>query len=378
MDSQQINQTIKEIENFLQPFKDFWSIEILNNYPNTYQDSIEQMAEDLQNFDSFELASWLNSESSNLPLSLKDFSKNCQEISYIPKSSKPPIKILSKFQISNKKRHELAHLIAHIDPSGPILDFAGGTGHLSQQFNNYSNQQAVCLDNDEYLLKKGRKRFDSDCVHFKNFSISPNIDLEHTTHSVVALHNCGNLSDYVLDFFKRNSNTHCFYNIGCCYHKCKNDYKDSLPLSNHAKTLAIRSSFQTPEEIEKRIQVKKFRYTFELLLKEYYQIPHTSSLLSSTQEFYKKDFQYYANQQLFRLKLTSTKNLNSFYKREDISKKVDRLIRLGFIRLYFSRILEKVIIYHRAKKLSSISSVQIHEIFDFKVSPRNILLSATR
>ncbi len=378
MDSLLIIQTIEEIEKFLKPYQQFWSMEILNNYPNTYEDSIEEMANEPKNWDSQKIANMINFEDEDLSPKLQSFSDSCKELANIPQANTSPIDILKDFQLSNKKKHELSHLIPLLDCSVPILDFAGGTGHLSEQFSNFSNQHSTCLDIDNLLLSKGRKRLKSKNVEFKEYTIKSNMVLKAAPSNLVALHNCGDLSDHVISYFKKNSNAIKLYNLGCCYHKCSNHFGTNLQLSNHAKTLAIRSSYQKASELLKRIQVKKFRYSFELLLQSEFGKMETSSLLSSTQGYYKSDFSYYATEQLKRLNLKSSIPLNSFYKDPNISKKVERLIRLGFIRHMFSRIIEKLIIYHRAKTLSTISKVEIKQVFDFRISPRNILITASK
>ncbi len=378
MDSLQITQTIKEIEKFLEPYQPLWSIEVLNNYPNTYEDSIEEMTLELEDFDPQAITDFLNGGNSQLSNQMNSYVLACQEISHINQSSIPPISILKNFQLSSKKKHELSYLIPHIDQSQPIIDFAGGTGHLSEQFHSHTNQKSTCLDKDADLLEKGRKRVQSKNVAFEDFTISPNFQLKESTPHLLALHNCGDLSDHIIDYFKNTPTSKKLYNIGCCYHKCSHEFGTNLKLGDHAKTLAIRSSYQSSAELEKRIQVKKFRYTFELFLKKEFGILETSSLRSSTQEYYKNDFAFYASHQLRRINLNTKYDLNSFFSQVDVSRQVKRLVNLGFLRLHFSRILEKLIIFHRAKKLSDISNIEVHQVFDFKISPRNILLSASK
>ncbi len=367
---------IQHIQNTLIPYKKLWGTEILNNYPFIYSDEIESYVKELESFDNDKILKFINFEKLSLTNNLQFFHHKFQELSILPKLEVKPIQLNKTFQMSKKKQHELTHLLPHLDSQYPSIDFAGGVGHLSESFSSHYNQVSVCLDKDNQLLEKAKRRTQ---LKSKKFEIKKDMHLDlKEAHSLIALHNCGDLSDHVLDFYKKEKKAKSFSNIGCCFHKCTHDFNEQFPINNHMRTLAIRASHASLKDLEARIQVKKFRYAFEVFLKNNFNTKKTTTLLSSTKDIYQKDFHHYAKEQLRRLNLTSSLPLNSFFKNNDTQKIINRLINLGFLRGCFARSIEKLIVFHRAKKLEENSKVQVGEVFDFKISPRNILIRATK
>ncbi len=366
---------IDSIENFINSYELLWNYEILNSYPQVYEGNIEDWAKEIDSYDIEKKVNILNFKEKNISNSLQSFISEIIDLQYIKENYQLFSGKINTVKVKEKKRHEISMLLPHLPKSSLYLDFAGGCGHLSSEVSK-NNKKVLCLDYDEKLIKKAKDLYKIDA---KEFEIKENMNFPTPFNTcLIALHNCGELTDHVINFFLKKSENQALVNFGCCFHKSNLTYSKRLPLSNFAKTLAMRSSHTTTDLTQKRIQVKKFRYTFELLLKEYFNSDSTSVLLSSNPSTYQKDFEFYAKNQLTRMNLKANNHLNDFFQRKDIQYQVNRMTSLGFVRSLFSRLLEKNIILHRAKKLAKKSKVEIFQAFDFKKSPRNICVRAIK
>ncbi|MCB9093822.1 MAG: methyltransferase [Halobacteriovoraceae bacterium] len=391
-------QRLKDIEDFIEPFHDLWQYEILNEHPRLYNPHWEAWACELSRFDPSELSFYLqNYQSPKLSSEFNNYLKDIREL-----------QDWNKFKISQdifknaelhhacrkttpKKRHEINCIVNYFSNTklDQIVDFAGGVGHLSQALSFYhAHSPILCLDCDENLLNLGKKRVENYCSdwksppQFENFSIKKDMELNKEYKTLLGLHCCGDLTQYILDYFK-NSRAQNLLSVGCCYHKIT----DSIPqipgfknfqYSLYAKTLATRSHApSTPKDLAIRFQVKKYRYSFELLLRSEFGITETSTLKSSLKNIYKNNFANYARHQLERLHLPSLSSttLENFYQSPLIKKESNRLIYLGFLRQSLGRLIEMSIVLRRCVDLQNTNKeVSMLEIFDRDISQRNLAI----
>ena len=127
-------------------------------------------------------------------------------------------------------------------------------------------------------------------------------------------------------------------------------------------------------------RVKSYRYTLHLLLSELLNENSFLTVGDSHSREYWGDFASYAQKKLKFLEIDhklSDQELNNYIEREDIKKKVENLYLANIIRWQFGRALEHYILTDRCLVLEEAGySVEMKELFDEELSPRNIAILA--
>ncbi len=336
--------------------------------------------------------------------SLKDYFKTIQRLSQLPQSSLPaftPPQSSWDF-MTVKKQHEISHLYPHIEELRKshsidhVVDIGGGQGHFAQLIAFHQKVKTTSLDLDGPLQKAGDlrqvKKWGEKVIGFTTHKLSypdPQFsELLTETTLTTGLHTCGSLAcAQIMGSAEKRSS---IFNLGCCYHRLEPEFtnlsleaqKNPLPFNRFALTLAS-GPYQkvSRHDVNLRNHVKRFRYTFHILLCEEYGITEQVTLGNCDEELYFGEFSLYAREQFRRLELAYTgsdESLNSFQKDPARSLLVDKMISTGLVRDSLSRPLEVAILIDRVLWLEERGyTAELIEVFDAKQSPRNIALIAT-
>ena len=346
----------------------------------------------------------LNQDITQLPAEFYEFAKSFQKSDLQTKaklanrSPHPEIAPLLEFEshqeeftdfkglfIKQKKRHELSRILAyfHDQPPKSLTDLCGGVGHLPLSIRQINpGLKSRTLDYDPKLIKKGKLLSQAyEHIEFQEFDLRDQKISTYDSEFIMGLHTCGDLAEHALNYFI-NSNSNQFIGWGCCYHKTPAHHVLSqigqihLPhFDKFALTLAAKChKLHTPESIRRRYQVKKYRYALALFLgnDKNFQTGsfHHRAYLGSFIDY----IQY--SQKHLGIEI-NIKKAQVFYQ-ENIDH-IERLISLGFYRDHWGRVIETCIILDRALYLKEKGyQVNIIEIFDRAISPRNLTLTAKK
>jgi hypothetical protein len=400
------------IYDFLQPYQELWQNEILYQYPHWQAPYPEEWLAEIRQFSATELY-WLDGQNvvspdypklHSLVTELKNF------LIFNPFKIPSVMKYESRafFKISQKKQHEIERLIPLILKFSPshVVDFCSGKGLLDHILAHYHQISCTCYDFDQNLQKSGLSRFQkfsskpqsSGQIHYQLHDLKKeNIQLE-TPSMAIGLHACGELSDHIIKLFSEHQKLKSLINFGCCYHKTSSTVtlhrsfgqfkksNESITLSPFALTLASRQHHAfTREEFDLKERVKLFRYGLHLYL---YYVHHQKSFLATgnagpmhPNDYLKMSFEDYVLYQLKSLnRIQPTdhrigiKHFFSQYQNE-----IQLLTRANIIRNVFGRLIETVMLAQRALKIKSLGhQVEILEVFDEAISPKNLAIVATK
>lgn len=292
-------------------------------------------------------------------------------------------------KIKAKKSYEINQLIDFaklhqlFSPQETIVDLAGGKGHLSHAMQVAFMDFQLCrkvMDKDINFYSAQLKN------QFYCFDLLKTNTLPIKSHDhLFLLHGCGNLSDQCINI------GHTYHNqsmclVGCCYHLMSTRPKFShyeLSVSHEALHLATKTNrIFDDSSWQKRLNQKHYRYSFEIWFRKTYQKP-MPALRSSPKTLYREDYLSYAKEQLQRLCIKPTNaNLNALSKgHEDDFGLREKLILLGSLRKLFARPIEIYIALKRAMVILQKKQDEhliMGEIFDRKISPRNILIATIK
>ena len=404
---------LREIIDFLKDYQTIWQNEIMLMYPDPLGGYPHEWLEELAAIDDKALMIRLERKEVQGLLknpTLLDFYSRIEELCQLPQAP-----VLPEMPANNstwlfmipKKIYEikrLGPLINHVyqtDGIKKIVDIGGGIGLLAQTMNNVYHHQVVSVDVDPVMQETGRTRHEKNAkgpnkVEYQNIKV--NADelrftelLDHETLTL-GLHTCGNLAnDQVRASVKASAKS--LINLGCCYHKLfpetqnissfTQSHPDKFIMSQFALTLASRAHRKMDEkDYDLKEKVKLFRYTIHFLLHDEYDIKKIATLGNSPPRLYDETFGVYALDNLKRIhvKIKHTEEeLNSYFNNPDRQKLISKMLVAGLIRNVFGRLLELYIQLDRVIYLEEHGyKVQLLEIFEEPVSPRNLAIVATR
>ena len=176
-------------------------------------------------------------------------------------------------------------------------------------------------------------------------------------------------------------------NLPCCYHKlsltdCNLSAlakKHPLAWGLYALTLASGAHHKVSlKDVTFRQQVKRFRYTLHFLLHDEFSSPGLNALGNCPPALYHGSFATYALEQLKRLGLThqlTSGTLNAYYQDQARQGLIQQMLVAGLLRDMFGRPLEIALLIDRALWLEELGrQVELGEIFDSRISPRNLVM----
>jgi hypothetical protein len=380
-----IETKLLAIENLMYPYFDFWQNEILdlhlqNKIPSSWLQ--DDFLIDFQQTKNLSETGKLQPSHPWYELSLK-----LTDLSELPKLSQVPTQNYISKDVKAKKIYEINQLLSHITTKSylqayeHIVDLAGGKGHLSsailKSYPSLKLRRTVIDKNHHFKFNISNPDIENFlCLDLLN---AKNLPITKSDH-LYLLHGCGSLTDQSIELqFKHQCRSLCL--VGCCYHLIKEPidfFSKNLTLSSQALHLATKTHRDfTDSSWAKLKNQKHYRYSIGLWFNQKFRCP-MPALKSSPRSLYQDDFSAYSKEQLKRLNIDVRadylQELNDCYTQN--YEVIEKLIKLGTIRLLFSRPLEVYIGLRRALKLSQTKAnqIMIGEIFDRKISPRNILL----
>ncbi len=391
---------------FLLPYQDIWKNEIMLQYPNSLDGYPMAWIEELMPWVAPEKTLQLTYDQGwdTLSAELSAFHQQTQTLCSFPQLTATralPTTPDTWVKIIPKKQHELERLapilaeFIKVHRLNDVVDIGGGLGHLAQTLAHHYHLPVLSLDMDEKLQTAGLRwqahkwpnsRFP---VRYQTHRIDHHdqafIDLLRPNTLTTGLHTCGGLAVAHLKAAQVAGSA--LANMGCCYHKLETSETNlsqaskerPLPWGLYSLTLASGAHHKVSlDDIIFRNQVKRFRYILHFLLHDHFGITTPVKLGNADPKSYVGSFADYTREQLSRLNLNYTgtdKALEDFRMEESRQLLVEQMLAAALIRDQFGRVLESALLVDRALWMKDQGhQVEIGEIFDAKVSPRNLIL----
>jgi hypothetical protein len=377
----ELEKRFDQIQNLLSEHQSLINLEVLEQYPTipskyeTWVMSIKSLSPDqrmqLENLDYFpKKQEYVN------------FIQQIKTLVRIPVFEKDPYQIPRRHlnKMTEKKRHEISRLATQLKSHQHFIDIGSGAAHLSGVLLDGNQKTSLCIDKDERIQSIGvnKQKLLGERINFKLLNFNKNTKLNlRPEQTLIGLHCCGDLSIEVLKFFKNHS-LEALYNYGCCYHKLTQINLSSgakLELSKHALTLAAKSyKTMTPGEYKRRDQIKRYRYTLHFIMHDHLNLTF-QSVGNAKNSDYLGPFSEYCYKYLCASQCISSKKLNQLF--DQYQSTYDDFLCFGILRSHFSRLIELYLILDRALYLKEHGfHVELEEVFERSISPRNICLKA--
>ncbi len=297
-------------------------------------------------------------------------------------------------KVSQKKRHEIKRISAHklIQNSHHFIDIGSGAGHLSSALLYNNNKYATCLDRNSNFQHIGIDKLKREIPELLDRMEFQQVEINETTNfkkagsntALIGLHSCGDLSVHLIKKFT-NQKINSLLNLGCCYHKLNNQNinlsslakSDPLKLTNHALTMAAKIKPENLTSYEQKYRVKKYRYGLHILMRDQFSKDFLP-LGNATADDYRGPFSRYAKKYFPLSEKLSDDELNNFYHGTLTQESINQLLCLGVIRSQLAKLIEYYLIFDRALFIKEQGfNVEVFRLFDPKISPRNIALTAS-
>lgn len=393
---------------FLLPYQEIWRNEIMLQYPSSLEAYNPQWIQELRPCIKPDKAWPLiqGKEWDNLSPELANFHKRIVELTTFPvwDTTDPlPVNARTWLHIIPKKQHEIERLAPFIaermNGQNNLIDIGGGQGHLAQTLAHHYGYEVTSMDMDPNLQKIGERwqktkwANSPHTIKFKPHRIQRKdsifADLMSAKTLTSGLHTCGSLAVAHMEASILSGAT--LVNMPCCYHKTElSDCNLSIesqtkPISwnQYSLTLAAGPHRKVSlEDIEFRNQIKRCRYSLHFLLTDQLGIKGQVKLGPCPPELYYDGFAKYAREQFKRLKLEvpfTDDFLETYYSNTEHHNLIENMLAAALLRDTIGRVLEVAIILDRALWMQEHHfEVDILELFDPKVSPRNLVLHAKR
>ncbi|KAI8082960.1 methyltransferase domain-containing protein [Halteromyces radiatus] len=307
---------------------------------------------------------------------------------------------------------------------GHVIDLGAGQGYLSRTMAFQYDLQVMAIDGSE-VQTCGAKRFDTMAIKgFKDkehlihhvtdlftpenaTDILQSLQQQHTHPSLLicGLHACGDLSTMMLRLFTQQSDIQALVNVGCCYHFLSHQGPSpGFPMSRTLQSFQLGSTAcmlacQAPSRWldQKEASIKAYEHHFFRCLLQWMMIE--KGLISATDKApiigrlnKKRDFDsfpIYVKAALTRLGMDpnaiSSDDAAAQYHHYKHTAQVDKRIAvLWTLRALLGPVIESFILMDRYMYLeetvppSPTKSVSILPLFDDLVSPRNMVIVATK
>lgn len=404
---------LREIIDFLKDYQRIWQNEIMLMYPEPLDGYPVDWLEELNSIDDKALMIRLERKEVQGLLknpSLLKFYSQIEALCQLPQAPKlpdiPATNATWLFMIPKKiyEIKQLGPLINHVyqnDGIKKIVDIGGGIGLLAQTMNNVYHHRVVSVDLDPVMQETGRTRHEKNAkgpykVEYQNIKVSADdlrfTELLNKETLTLGLHTCGNLAnDQVKASVKASAKS--LINLGCCYHKLFPETQnisafaqsraDKLVMSQFALTLASRAHRKMEEkDYDLKEKVKLYRYSIHFLLHDEYGMKKIATLGNSPPRLYDESFGVYALDNLKRIGIEirhSEEELNAYFNDPARQDLISKMLVAGLIRNAFGRLLELYIQLDRVIYLEEKNyRVELLEVFEEPVSPRNLAILATR
>jgi hypothetical protein len=345
-------------------------------------------AEDLASFDAqrnykiLQDPQWLNLQS------------DIHELSSFPKFeiSTNIIQTLGK----KKKQHELnqLHQLLINDKKKTSFDFGGGVGNLASFLEKELEMDSHVIERDEALIESGIKKLaklsppSKITFHKADVSSKSQIPFLKNTDLGIGLHTCGN---FATDMFRVciENKVKKIVNFGCCYSKITDDDYNlssksdkSLHLNSRALSCATLGFEEVPIELfQYRCNIMDYKYSLYNWLYLKFKSTDFKAMSNSRRSLYKQNFEEFSMVSLDKFFPDITKpaqgELISFYETIQNQNLLKYFKCYYALSRYFGPLIESYILCDRALFLQESGyNVEIYEVFDPVISPRNKVILA--
>ncbi|WP_375764930.1 SAM-dependent methyltransferase [Archangium gephyra] len=400
-----LRDRLKALTGLLRPWSELWSRSILQNWPESgaaYPESWLSYAESLgeegeRMLDAGELPG-------EPPRSLHSLVLELRELTALPWHEGVQRLTTADTQgLTAKKVHEIERVLSLLGPRTQTIrqavDIGGGMGHLARLCVRTFDWTFHSIDRDAALQEKGRdwlrraRSLPREKLCFIHASVEdrPQSELDPLFSGQdrvsIGLHTCGSLA---LTQLRKSQQAGLLLNFGCCYDQmdADRDYPVSragkahaLPINRRALFLATRGRHhKTGAEFALMKCVNEQRFALDLLLRRKFPALGFVRAGDAPKTLYAGSFAGYARDRLERLRLDAgmtEAELDSF--ESSARPETRRIFHCHLLRDRFARALELVILLDRALLLEELGfQVELLQVFEPRLSPRNIALIASR
>lgn len=407
---------ITNIVSFLTPYQQIWSNEVLQSYPQSLDfypqlwiTQLDQLSKsDLWKIDAKNDTSMLEeSELKEFFRLIREF--NAQVPFYKKRQDNAPLYCdRDFFKVKRKKRHEIEEITPIVDQLmrernySEVIDIGGGQGHLPRIISSFHGLKSTTIDCNATFQKTGERKLSKypsyrqgKGIHYIHhyFGECREHDAKLITPKslTIGLHTCGPLAIRHLEAFHL-SEGESLVNFGCCYLRLdpKTDtnlsefcQKNGIFINKFALNLATRSHAEmSRDEFELKYRVKQYRNMFHLLLGHKLNHWDFISVGDSPPRHYWGSFFNYVEEKFKFLKMQNPLNENEvedFFQQEEFQKTARKMFLADIIRWRLGRPLEIYILLDRVQWLKERGyHVELFQIFNEEISPRNMAIIATR
>lgn len=396
---------LRELIKFLSINQDLWDKEIIYQYPDYKAPFNDSWIEYLVSLEIRDLYSLLFFEAEGeAPLDLRELIGSIKNYQHTPAAINygELFPSLAYQFMTEKKRHEVNQIIGYLRdrevlPSeSEIIDFCGGAAYLGRSLALYCDTKVLSIDIDDALQRRGEIRAKdlspkSTNLSFTKLNVLDNlsslIDGFSKGTSTIGVHTCAHLSDAQIEA-SRQLDASWIFNVSCCYYKTDDmsyafsevSKQSGFKLSKESLLLAARGHDTSFESFEFSISVKKYRYLLHVYTKDVLGLDFVA-MGGLSHADYEKPFYEYAKERIQTVLNLDVPELElqEFSQNETNLQKVQEMIACNTFRTIFSRLIEKYIALDRAVYLEELGyQVSLIEIFDRKISPRNLALLALK
>lgn len=295
--------------------------------------------------------------------------------------------------INGRKLGQIEAFCQHWPNSSlPIVEWCAGKGHLGRMLAYRFAQPVISLEWQQNLCQQGQElaqQFELPQHFIQADVLAPSLPaiLQPEQH-LVALHACGQLHISMLQqaIQAGSSSIHL---VPCCYHLI--DDAEYQPLS----ALAQQHNLQLDQQQLKLIvqgqvtagaRVERLRHTeihwrlaYELLRQYYVKDTEYRTLKSVSKQLFSGDFSNFANWAAQQHQWILPTNIDWLYFLNMAAKRQQLIKRIELVRHLFRRPLELWLLLDKMLYLQQHGyKVNAHEFCDFRLSPRNLLLTAIK
>jgi hypothetical protein len=298
---------------------------------------------------------------------------------------------------NNKKQHELNQLFKLLseDKKKNVFDFGGGVGNLAYFLEKELEMSSSVIERDQKLIDSGKSKLlkltppSKLSFYQEDIKSSSKMPFLNNSEMAIGLHTCGNFANNMLNVCL-NHNVKKIINFGCCYSKIEDDeYNISsgsdkeLKLNSRALSCATLGFEKVPLDIyHYRLKIMDYKYSLYHWLFLNYKNKDFKSMSNSRRSLFNLDFEEFSFKALEKffnhIPFPKVGELNEFYnskKNQDLLKYFKAYYALS---RYFGPLIESYILIDRALYLQEKGyNVEILEVFDPSISPRNKAIIAT-
>jgi hypothetical protein len=391
-----IKEHYHKLRHFLKTWQPVVTSEVLDQYPQSLDAYPEEIIRVLEQLSPSE--QWAFDCHQIIPKALLPLIAELQNLCALPEwpTTNGPLLAKDFDGVKEKKRHELNRLVplvidqSNLHESTGLLDLCGGLGHLARPLARITNCPVTLVERDPALIAKGillSQNAKTPPTHHQADLFDLSLEQLYRDRTLgIGLHTCGALSLRQMNLSLKNPDS-ALINFGCCYQRLNENTdvnlsalakEDPFPWNDRALTLAARAHYRHDRnDFETRLLVKRYRSGLHLLLEE---IGKDSAV--SVGEVHVREYQTSFGQYVQgRFKHLGWEcplpecELNEFFR--DQKNKIDRIVTANLWRWQLGRPLEILLLLDRALWLSENGrQVQLLQVFDAQISPRNIALLA--